>query len=156
MTTTNPAADYLAITAKIKALEEQKETLKVQLMALDGQEVDGYSVKVTTSHSDRVESLKAIEDKSPSLFRALHDAGCIKRVESHRVIVKPIVLLALLMLLPACGGKQPVQLTAEEVAIKEGAQCRTLEALPNVHIVYSCPSGCLLYREGSYQYIKCP
>jgi hypothetical protein len=58
-------------------------------MALDGQSVDGYLIAVKESTSERIESLKAIKDKSPSLFQALHDAACIKQVVSTRVTVKP-------------------------------------------------------------------
>jgi hypothetical protein len=81
---------YLELNKQIKELEEQKEALRLQLMALDGQEVDGFSIKVTESTQERIEALKAIKDKSPSLFQALHDAGCIKQVVSTRVNVKEI------------------------------------------------------------------
>lgn len=90
MSKTSLPKQYLELNAKIKELEEAKEALRLQLMALDGQEVDGYAISVKESKSDRIESLKAIKDKSPSLFQALHDAGCIKEVVSTRVNVKEI------------------------------------------------------------------
>lgn len=79
---------YLQLTARLKKLEDQKDLLKAQLMALDGQNVDGYAISIKESTSDRIESLKAIKDKSPSLFAALHDAGCVKQVLTTRLTVK--------------------------------------------------------------------
>jgi hypothetical protein len=90
MSKTNLPKQYLDLNTKIKELEELKDELKIQLMALDGQEVDGYTISVKESKSDRIESLKAIKDKSPSLFQALHDAGCVKEIISTRVNVKEI------------------------------------------------------------------
>jgi len=82
---------YLETLATIKKAEEKKDELKLQIMSVyETVSSERYGVKVTKSVSDRVESLKAIEDKSPSLFKALHDAGCIKQVESVRLTVKPL------------------------------------------------------------------
>lgn len=81
---------YNRINRLIKRLEAEKAELRVQLMACDGETSQHYQVKVTESKADRVESLKAIRDKSESLFKALHEAGCIKEVVSTRVTVKEI------------------------------------------------------------------
>lgn len=86
----NLAKQYLETVEQIKMLEELKESLRKQLIPLDGQSLDGYNVKVTTSISSRVESLKIIEDKSPSLFKALHEAGCVKKIEAQRLSIKPV------------------------------------------------------------------
>lgn len=81
---------YNAVCAQIKALNEKKDELKAQLMVCDGEHGERYSVSVKESTSDRIESLKAIKDKSQSLFDALHSAGCVKQVTSTRLYIKPI------------------------------------------------------------------
>jgi hypothetical protein len=85
-------ADYLSTTTELKRLEAQKEELKLQILTAHhgGEESQGFQVRVSESTQDRVESLKAIEDKSPSLFKALHEAGCVKQVKAVRLTVKPI------------------------------------------------------------------
>jgi uncharacterized protein YggE len=49
-----------------------------------------YRVSVSESTSERLEGMKAIADKSPSLLQALHAAGCVKTVTSTRLTVKPL------------------------------------------------------------------
>jgi len=83
----NPAERYLDINAQIKALEAEKETLRDELMELVDAPPDGYSIKLVESSSDRLEGLKAIQDRSQSLFDALHMAGCIKKTISKRLTV---------------------------------------------------------------------
>lgn len=88
----NPAERYLEVQSQLKALESEKELLRVQLMdlAASGVDVGPYEIKVLESTSDRLEGLTAIKDKSRSLFDALHEAGCVKQVTSTRLIVKPL------------------------------------------------------------------
>lgn len=81
---------YKATQDAIKKLEEQKDELKVQLMALDGTETDAFRISVTEYTQDRLESLKAIRDKSQSLFDALHEAGCVKQIPVTRLNLKEI------------------------------------------------------------------
>ena len=82
---------YLDATAALKAAEEAKDALRVQLMAEAPHNTSqAFTVKITESTSDRIESLKAIYDKSPSLHQALHDVGAIKQVVSTRVSVKAL------------------------------------------------------------------
>ena len=45
---------------------------------------------ISESTSERLEGIKAIADKSPSLLEALHAAGCVKTVTSTRLTVKPV------------------------------------------------------------------
>lgn len=78
----------LELMAEIKRLEAENEEVRLQLMACDGEESEHYSVRVVESKSDRLESLKAIKDKSRSLFNALHECGAVKEVVSTRLIVK--------------------------------------------------------------------
>lgn len=82
--------EYNRVVAEIKELTAKKDELKAQLMACDGESTEHYSVTVKESKSDRIESLKAIKDKSQSLFDALHSAGCVKQVTSTRLYIKPI------------------------------------------------------------------
>ena len=84
---TNPAQRYLDINAQIKALEAEKEALRDELMELVDAPPAGYSIKMVESSADRLEGLKAIQDRSQSLFDALHMAGCIKQVISKRLTV---------------------------------------------------------------------
>ena len=86
----NPAARYLEVTASLKALEDEKDELRAILMACADAPPEGFTVRVSESTADRVESLKAIGDKSPSLLAALHAAGCIKAVVSTRLTVKAV------------------------------------------------------------------
>lgn len=79
---------YNRINALMKRLQAAKDELKVQLMACDGEESERYTVSVSTVKQERIEGLKAIKDKSRSLFNALHEAGCIREVESTRLSVK--------------------------------------------------------------------
>jgi len=81
---------YNAVCAEIKELTAKKDELKAQLMSCDGESSDSWSITVKESKSDRIESLKAIKDKSQSLFDALHSAGCVKQVTSTRLYIKPI------------------------------------------------------------------
>lgn len=82
---------YLASVEAAKAADEAKEELRLQVMALAGSETSSkYIVKVSESTSERLEGLKAIADKSPSLLAALHSAGCVKTVTSTRLTVKPL------------------------------------------------------------------
>jgi hypothetical protein len=83
----NPAAEYIALLADIKRLEERKEELRAVLMSIAETPPPGYLIRVTESRSDRLESLKAIRDKSQSLFDALHAAGAVKEVVSTRLTV---------------------------------------------------------------------
>jgi hypothetical protein len=87
MTPDQVAARYLEVTEALRALESEKDELRVQLMAV-GSEATAYTVSVKESTSERIESLRAIRDKSPSLFEALHQAGAIKEVVSTRITVK--------------------------------------------------------------------
>lgn len=95
MTTTPTTYDdllqaYLDATSALKQAEEAKEALRVQVLACAPTEAsERFTVKITESKSDRIESLKAILDKSPSLHKALHEAGCVKEVVSTRLTVKP-------------------------------------------------------------------
>jgi hypothetical protein len=84
-------AQYERISKRLELLKDMKECLRVQLMAADGQVTDSYSIKVTESTQERVESLKAIKDKSESLFKALHEAGCIKQVPITRLNIKRLI-----------------------------------------------------------------
>lgn len=86
----NPAARYIAIQAEIKALEEEKELLRIQLMAIVDTPPEGYTITVVNTSTDRLEGLKAIRDKSESLWKALHEVGAVKKVESTRVTVKEV------------------------------------------------------------------
>jgi len=84
------ATQYKSINEQIKTLESKKDELKASLMTLDGEQGDLWKISVTEYKSDRVESLKAIKDKSPSLFKALHDAGSIKSITSTRLNIKSL------------------------------------------------------------------
>jgi hypothetical protein len=86
----NQCQRYLEVLKAIKTLEDEKDELRAQLMAVVDTPPDGWMIRVTESVSDRVESLKAIRDKSQSLFDALHAAGCVKEVVSTRLTVKEI------------------------------------------------------------------
>ena len=57
-------------------------------LAASGIAPERYSIRVSESTSERIESLRVIRDKSPSLFEALHQAGAIKEVVSTRITVK--------------------------------------------------------------------
>jgi predicted secreted protein len=79
---------YLQAKQAVKDAEEHLDQLRLQVMAtVDAEPSD--RVKVTVSTSERVESLKAIADKSPSLLKALHEIGAIKEVKQTRLTVKP-------------------------------------------------------------------
>lgn len=90
MTPDEIAARYLEVTEALRVLESKKDELRVQVMGLaaSGIEPERYSIRVSESKSDRIESLRVIRDKSPSLFEALHQAGAIKEVVSTRITVK--------------------------------------------------------------------
>jgi len=82
---------YLTACEALKAAEEAKDALRVQLMAEAPHNTSqAFTVKITESISERVESLKAIRDKSQSLFDALHAAGCVREVAQTRVSVKAL------------------------------------------------------------------
>ena len=83
----NPASRYIEVLAAIKALEAEKEELRAVLMSIADTPPPGYLIRVVESRSDRLESLKAIRDKSQSLFDALHAAGAVKEVVSTRLTV---------------------------------------------------------------------
>lgn len=84
------AKRYKTLSDKIKKLETQKDELKTQLMAHDGQSGEKFKISVTEYTSDRIESLKAIRDKSQALFDMLHEAGCVKEVTATRLNLKEI------------------------------------------------------------------
>jgi hypothetical protein len=90
MANTNPAQRYIELQAELKALESEKELLRLQLIgiAVSGLDVGPYVINVSESTSDRLEGLNAIKDKSRSLYDALHTAGCVKSVVSTRLTVK--------------------------------------------------------------------
>jgi hypothetical protein len=87
MTPDEIAARYLEVTEQLRALESEKDGLRLHLMA-NGSLATAYTVTVKESTSERIESLRVIRDKSPSLFEALHQAGAIKEVVSTRITVK--------------------------------------------------------------------
>ena len=84
------AKRYNRINALMKRLEDAKDELKVQLMALDGESGALYAVKVSEYTQDRLESLSAIKDKSQSLWNALHEAGCVKQITATRLNLKAV------------------------------------------------------------------
>jgi len=84
---TNPAERYIAINAQIKALEAEKEALRDELIALVDSPPAGYSIKLVESSADRLEGLKAIQDRSQSLFDALYASGCVKKTISKRLTI---------------------------------------------------------------------
>ncbi len=78
---------YLRADKRAKKAADLRESLRDQLLENPASSLR-YSVTVTESTSERIESLKAIKDKSVSLFNALHEAGCVKEVVSKRLTVK--------------------------------------------------------------------
>lgn len=86
----NLCRKYNRINKLIKRLEAKKQELKVQLMACDGESTESYRVNVKTVTQERLESLKAIKDKSRSLHKALYEAGCVREIEMTRLNVKEL------------------------------------------------------------------
>ena len=82
---------YQTACAALQAAEEAKDALRVELMAAAPHNTSArFVVKVSESTSERLEGMKHIADKSPSLLKALHEAGCVKTVTSTRLTVKEI------------------------------------------------------------------
>lgn len=82
---------YLDAQDALKRAEEAKEELRVLILAeAPHNQSERFKVAISESTSERLEGIKAIADKSPSLLEALHAAGCVKTVTSTRLTVKPI------------------------------------------------------------------
>jgi len=82
---------FVAAKKAAKQADEALETLRLQVMATAPHNTtDKFKVVIAESTSERLEGLKAIKDKSPSLFKALQSAGCIKNTVSTRLTVEPL------------------------------------------------------------------
>lgn len=84
------AQRYCDIGEAIKALEDEKDALRVQLMALDGISGEFFRIEVTEYVQERLESLRSIRDKSEALFLALHELGAVRETKATRVNIKEI------------------------------------------------------------------
>ena len=82
------AKRYNRLNKLMKRLEEAKDEMKVQLMTMDGLSGELYAITVSEYTQERLESLKAIKDKSQSLWSALHEAGCVKETKATRLNIK--------------------------------------------------------------------
>ena len=82
---------YLLAKEASKAADEALEALRAQIMAEAPHSAsERFQVRIVESTSERIESLKAIRDKSPKLIEALRSVGAIKTVVSTRLTVQAL------------------------------------------------------------------
>lgn len=80
-------ASYLANSKAIKKLEAENKKLKEQIMERAINETDTHTVKQTLVTQDRLESLKAIGEKSPKALEMLKKLACIKQISYTKLTI---------------------------------------------------------------------